>query len=178
MNVFEKTDQHKSFSWEDTGNIAEGRVNLGEDMPVIVYRLFQYTMRDILIGMLGKDGMVEAFRRAGEIAGREFALHQLDLSLEWDALVAQLQSVLRQLKIGVLRMEEFDRTTGHAVLTISEDLDCSGLPVSGEAVCHYDEGLLAGILSTYSGHAYMVREVDCWATGDRVCRFDAQLIAE
>ena len=44
-------------------------------------------------------------------------------------------------------------------------------PVLGETVCNYDEGFLSGILSTYTGKEYNAVEVDCWATGDRVCRF-------
>ena len=30
---------------------------------------------------------------------------------------------------------------------------------------------IAGILSSYTGKEYSAVEVDCWATGDRVCRF-------
>ena len=52
-----------------------------------------------------------------------------------------------------------------------EVADCSGLPLLGETVCNYDEGFIAGILSSYTGKEYSAVEVDCWATGDRVCRF-------
>jgi predicted hydrocarbon binding protein len=58
------------------------------------------------------------------------------------------------------------------VLTVGQDLDCSGLPVTNETVCNYDEGFIAGILEAYTGKKYEVREVDCWANGDRVCRFN------
>jgi predicted hydrocarbon binding protein len=68
-------------------------------------------------------------------------------------------------------MEKLDNETGEIVLTVGEDLDCSGLPVTGETVCSYDEGFLAGVLEAYTGTAYNVREVDCWASGARVCRF-------
>ena len=72
-------------------------------------------------------------------------------------------------------MEKFDAETGDAVLTVGEDLDCSGLPVTGETVCNYDEGFLAGILKVYTKKDYVVTEVDCWATGSRVCRFEANV---
>ncbi len=62
------------------------------------------------------------------------------------------------------------------VLTVSEDLDCSGLPVSGETVCDYDEGFIAGILNEYTQIEFDVKEVDCWASGGRVCRFTANAI--
>ena len=50
-------------------------------------------------------------------------------------------------------------------------MDCSCLPITGENVCTYDEGFIAGILNEYTGKTYDVREIDCWASGERVCRF-------
>ena len=46
----------------------------------------------------------------------------------------------------------------------------------GETVCNYDEGFVAGILSLYSGKPYRAVEVDCLASGDRVCRFRAEIV--
>ncbi|HEX3001497.1 MAG TPA: 4-vinyl reductase, partial [Methanoregula sp.] len=57
----------------------------------------------------------------------------------------------------------------------SEDLDCSGLPDIGHAVCTYDEGFIAGLLEAFTGKQFKVVEVDCWCTGDRTCRFTADL---
>ena len=76
----------------------------------------------------------------------------------------------------VPRIESVDEETGRITLTVSEDADCSGLPVLGETVCNYDEGFLSGILSVYTGKPYAAIEIDCWATGDRVCRFRAEIV--
>ncbi len=170
-NVFSQDGRHASFSWDKLGDIKEGRGQLGEEMPVLVYRLMQFTMLDVLTKGLGEEEANEYFRRAGLLAGAEFAHNALDLTVEFDAFVAELQRQLRELKIGILRMEAFDSQSGEIVLTVGEDLDCSGLPVTGENVCTYDEGFIAGILEAYTGKRYDVHEVDCWASGDRVCRF-------
>lgn len=159
----------------EVGSIKEGRANLGEEMPVEVYRLFQYTMRDVLADELGKGKMIELFRKVGEKAGSKFYEAYLNHDLALDEFIAELQEALSQNKIGILRIEDFDGATGRAILTVSEDLDCSGLPVLGETVCNYDEGFIAGILSKYTGNKYIVTEIDCWATGDRVCRFEAHI---
>ena len=37
------------------------------------------------------------------------------------------------------------------------------------------EGFISGILSLYSGKEYVAVETDCWATGGRVCRFQADV---
>ncbi len=162
---------HNIFTWESLGDIPEGRGTMGEEMPVLVYRLMQYTMLDVLTKAHGAGPANQYFRQAGHLAGVEFAKHVLDLQLEVDAFLASLQKSLKELKIGILRMEAFDQATGEIVLTVEEDLDCSGIPVTDETVCYYDEGFIAGILQTYTGKNYNVREIDCWATGGRVCRF-------
>ncbi len=172
IKLFENTDE-RQFMWEHMGDLDEGRKNLGGEMPVIAYRLFQFTLKDELIRRYGLEETVDIFRKGGELAGREFAQNMLDLSLPINRFFAHLQDVLEKTKIGVLRFEKFDPSTGKAILTVSEDLDCSGLPVTGETVCNYDEGFIAGILKAYTKKNYVVTEIDCWASGARVCRFEA-----
>lgn len=166
------------FQWEDIGNIKDARLNLGETMPVSVYRLFQYTMRSTLEEKLGTPMMIAILREAGDLAGREFAKNVLDLSQDFDSFIAQLQQKMQFLKIGLLRTELVDTDTGRMLITVDEDLDCSGLPVTGTTVCNYDEGFIAGILTEYTGKQYEVEEIDCWATGARICRFEATIPEE
>jgi predicted hydrocarbon binding protein len=171
-NVFSKNDSHNKFSWENIGDIKEGRGDLGEEMPVLVYRLMQYTMLDVLSEELGSEQANEYFRKAGFLAGKAFAQNVLDLEADFNSFISGLQQKLKELKIGILRMEAFDPENGDITLTVGQDLDCSGLPITNETVCNYDEGFISGILNAYSGKTYEVHEVDCWAKGDRVCRFD------
>lgn len=159
------------FSWSRLGDIEKGRGKLGVDMPVAVYRLFQYTMMDELKARCGKEEAEEIFRSAGFRAGRSFAENVLEMPESFDAFVAGLQAALRQMKIGILRIEKSDMENLRFILTVSEDLDCSGLPVTDETVCIYDEGFIAGIMEAYTGRAFDVREIDCWASGGRTCRF-------
>lgn len=163
------------FTWDSIGDVIDGRQHLGETMPVYVYRLFQFTIKDEIARRFGNETTIDIFRKAGELAGKEFAGHMLDTTLPFNEFIAHLQNVLKESKIGILRIEKFDQETGRAMLTVGEDLDCSGLPVTGETVCNYDEGFLAGILKAYTKKDYVVTEIDCWATGSRVCRFEAKI---
>jgi predicted hydrocarbon binding protein len=173
-NIFFE-DTKRGFTWDQLGDIGIGRGDLGEEMPVVLYRLMQYTIVDILSEDYGLDKANDFLRRAGYLAGTEFAKNVLDTSLDFDSFVSHLQEQLKLLKIGIMRIEKFDTETGEIILTIEEDLDCSGLPMTGETVCVYDEGFLGGVLNCYTGKDYKVREIDCWATGDRVCRFRGSL---
>jgi len=167
-NIF-MNESHHIFSWEKLGNIQEGRGDLGEEVPVLVYRLMEYCMNDVLAKEYGEERADDLFRKAGYLAGSEFAKNVLDLSLDWDAFIAQAQQVLKDLKIGILRIEKVEGNT--ITLTVAQDLDCSGLPPTNEVVCYYDEGFLSGVFEAYTHTPYVVREIDCWASGDRVCRF-------
>lgn len=173
-NIF--TENLKETSFRDFLKTSGGqRGNLGDDLPVLVYRLLEYSLREQLIEVFGKEQQIDIFRKAGYQAGVFFSNNVLDTTLEFNQFLANLQSSLAAYKIGVLRIENVDPDTGQITLTVSEDADCSGLPLLGETVCNYDEGFIAGILSTYTGKAYEATEIDCWATGDRVCRFRANI---
>ena len=164
-----------SFEWERLGDIAIGRENLGAEMPIAVYRLLMYNLMDELEGYFGPEQRDEIIRKVGFRAGLAIADNLLEPGIGFNAGIAELQKTLKELKIGIMRIEAVDRDNKNIVLTISEDLDCSGLPISGEAVCIYDEGLIGGALYSITGEKYTVTEVDCWATGDRTCRFEASL---
>ena len=152
-----------------------GRENLGEDLPVAVYRLLEYSFREELLDRFGREATVEIFRSAGHRSGVFFAQSYLDLTLEMSDFIAQLQRKLEEMRIGVLRVEEIEESTGKMVFTVAEDADCSGLPALGETVCNYGEGFLSGVLTTYTQKPYTAVEVNCWATGNRVCRFRAEV---
>jgi len=164
-------DVPSKFKWENLGDIEEGRKSLGPDMPVIVYRLLQYTMKDILSREYDEETAREIFRASGHLAGTQFAKNVLNLSGDFDFFVSELTNKLKEFKIGILQIERADMESMSFTLTVSEDLDCSGLPIMGETVCDYDEGFISGIMETYTGKEFVAEEIDCWANGDRTCRF-------
>lgn len=176
-NIF-FSNNHHDFSWEKLGNIREGREDLGEEMPVLVYRLLEYSINHVLAKEFGVEMADELFRKAGYLAGTELAKNKLPLTADTSEFVSELQRLLKELKIGILRIESFEEESGEFVLTVAQDLDCSGLPPTDELVCNYDEGFIAGIMETYTRKPYKVREIDCWASGDRVCRFKGSVTDE
>jgi uncharacterized protein len=128
-------------------------------------------LKAVLAQKLGPKETKEIFINAGRLAGEEFCRNILDTNLELDKFLVDLTKKLSDWKIGVLEIEDIQTDTLEMTLTVAEDLDCSGLPVSDQTWCDYDEGFLAGILKAYSGKDFHVAEFACWALGDRVCRF-------
>ena len=165
-----------NFSWQQLGDIDEGRPNLGRNTTVAVYRLMQYTMRAVLEKEYGDDKTRDILIKAGLLAGKEFCRNVLDVSLPLNKFIAQLHDTLLDLSVGILRIEKSDVENMSFIATVSEDLDCSGLPIKGVTVCDYDEGFIQGIFEVYTGKNFFVKEIDCWTTGERTCRFTIDLV--
>ncbi len=164
------------FSWDQLGNIEEGRPNLGPNTRVEVYRLLQFCFRDVIEHELGTDNVDRIFFNAGKLAGEHFYKNMLKPVDNLNDYVKQLQEVLKDLGIGILRIEEADPEKGVFVLTVSEDLDCSGLPDLDYEICIYDEGFITALMERFTGKKFKVKEVDCWCTGERTCRFTATVV--
>ena len=165
-------DRQYKFSWDFVGDPQEGRPNLGNTTRIEVYRLFQYTLRDVLEETYGTETADRLLYKAGLLAGTEFCKKFIGKHDSLSSFLAEVQQVLMDLNIGILRVERSDPDVFHFVLTVAEDLDCSGLPEMGHAVCTYDEGFIVGIFNSYTGREFVAKEIDCWCTGDRVCRFE------
>jgi uncharacterized protein len=164
------------FSWELLGDMAKGRPNLGPNTRLEVYRLMQFTCRDVMEQHLGADKTDQIFYEAGKLAGGEFYKNSLPSIQGFNSFIKSLQETFHNMGIGVLRIEEADLEKGSIILTVSEDLDCSGLPELGYEICTYDEGFIAGLLESFTDIPFKVKEIDCWCTGDRTCRFTAKAI--
>jgi uncharacterized protein len=165
-----------NFKWEMLGDLAVGRPNLGNRTYVEVYRLMQFCMRDVIERNFGTDEADRIFYDAGWLAGSHFYDHKLTGTANLNEFIKMVQSSLKELEIGILRIEEISPNMDRIILTVAEDLDCSGLPNLTYEVCRYDEGFIAALLERFTGKVFRVKEIDCWCTGDRTCRFQAELV--
>jgi predicted hydrocarbon binding protein len=169
--VFKEERTESLFAWDMLGDLESGRPNLGPSMPVAVYRLMQFTLRDLLVQELGVAQADHLLYEAGRRAGTEYFRNVMRPQENMEGFFTELQRTLKDLQIGIFRVESTDEQRGSHVVTVAEDLDCSGIPVCSEQICTYDEGFLAAIFEAQTGKAYRVKEIDCWGSGDRVCRF-------
>jgi uncharacterized protein len=174
MVAREGDDRKYRFGWELIGDIELGRPHLGNRTRLEVFRLMQFCFRDVIERRFGTEITDRISYEAGELAGREFHRNVVGGATDLDGFIDRLRDLFREMGIGILRAEEVDEAAGRLVLTVSEDLDCSGLPELNYEVCTYDEGFIAGLLAAFSGRRFRVREIDCWCTGDRTCRFVAE----
>ncbi|MDR2184680.1 MAG: 4-vinyl reductase [Treponema sp.] len=164
------------FSWENTigADMQIARPSLGPNTRIETYRLFQFTLRDVLEQRYGTDAADTIFREAGVLAGKSFFEKFLFDASDVASLANKIQESFNRFGIGIFRVEDAAADGGHFIFTVDEDLDCSGLPDTSDVICVYDEGFIQGILESFSGKGFDVREIDCWCTGSRTCRFEAK----
>lgn len=169
--MFKEERDESQFHWSMLGDIEKGRPHLGPMVHVSMYRLMQYTLRDILIRECGVEKADQIFFEAGKKAGQEYCDNVLSDKNDLNSFFAEIQRTMKELGISIFRVESADLERNAFVVTMAEDLDCSGIPVCSEEVCTYDEGFIAGLWLAFSGKEFHVKEIDCWGTGGRVCRF-------
>ncbi len=161
-----------AFNWDLIGDIEEGRAHLGAQIDLDMYRLMQFTLRDVLEQQYGAEVAERLFVEAGKLAGRAFFERFIAPVETLSEFVAKVQQVLRDKKIGILRMEKEDAAGGSVVLTVDEDMDCSGLPMLDYETCVYDEGFISALFECFTNQQWNAKEIDCWCTGARTCRFE------
>ncbi|MCL1983289.1 MAG: 4-vinyl reductase [Clostridiales bacterium] len=159
------------FSWDLLGNIEDGRANMGNFVDVGTYRLMQFTLRDVMEEEFGSEIVDKIFYSAGYKAGTEFYRHNIHPVSSDHEFLQKMQEVFKDKKIGILRVEEALLDDGRVVVAIDEDLDCSGLPELDYETCIYDEGFMSAMVGCYTQQEWVAKEIDCWCTGARTCRF-------
>ena len=76
-------ENQKPISFEQYLQYDENsRSNLGETLPVLVYRMLEYSIKEELIAQFGKEKQIDIFREAGQRSGEYFARHMLNLRSE------------------------------------------------------------------------------------------------
>ncbi len=171
------TPRKYAFSWDVIGvSINDARPSLGKNLSIEIYRLLQFTMRDVMEQRYGTEAADTLFYDSGVLAGKHFFERYCAGITDLNILVKTIQERFKELGVGIFRVENADADNGKFTFVVDEDLDCSGLPDNDEHICVYDEGFIKGILEAFSGDSYDVKEVDCWSSGARTCRFDANKV--
>ena len=105
------------FYWGLLGNLDLGRPNLGPTSRLEVYRLMQFSLRDLLEQHLGTEKADVIFYEAGKMAGSHFYQNLLAQAEDFDAFIKLIQSTFKDMGIGIFRVEKADLETSSFVFT-------------------------------------------------------------
>jgi hypothetical protein len=147
----------------DISQLAPKRPTVGNDMPVVLWRLVR------VVGMhqiLGEDAPETTY-----FVGKNIGKMLMAKSIE------DLHKKLTDLKIGKLN---FPVNTSESVhMSIDECVTCAGItPPLGRAICQLETGIVAGALETiYPGKKATGEETKCiGGLGDGFCLVECRII--
>jgi len=148
------------------------RPTLGTQIPVSVFRVFRQFSALYGANILGDQGTRTVFVHAGRELGLDVGkqLYTDDLSKYLERVIG----FVYDLNVGILKPVDSDDPE-RMILQLDECVTCSGMPNIEQKICHFEVGLVAGIVQTFVGKSVHAFETKCNANGDHCCEVTVAL---
>lgn len=149
------------------------RPELGDSVPISVFRIFRQFSAQYGENILGENGVRTVFTHAGRELGLEVGqkLYSEDLS----EYLMNVKKYVYDSSIGILTLAEELSTDDKMVLQLGECVTCAGMPNIGKKICFFEVGLVAGIVETFTKKEVYAYETKCNANGDDCCEVTVDL---
>lgn len=137
--------------------ISVVRPTLGDTTGVALYRLLRLVALEDIIGR----GAAGTAYIAGKKLGGSLGITKLEDFL----------GLCEQLKIGVIKVPVMER---HRIkVEVYECVTCSGMAPVGRTLCHFEGGLIAGVVESVLKKEAKAKEVECiGGLGHDSCSFE------
>jgi len=146
------------------------RPTMGNEVPILVFRAFRHFSSDYVDNVMGR-ATATVFQNGGREMGKE-----LGESLPKGSFDEFLEAVIKLVsdtKIGVLRKVSADEN--QLVVALDECITCAGMDNIGKRICHFEVGLVAGLVESFVGKKVRARETKCNANGEGTCEVTVDL---
>ena len=142
----------------DVGNALKViRPTLGDSAGLALYRLLRLVALEDIIGR----GAAGTAYLAGKKLGQSLGLAKLEDFL----------ALCQSLKIGIIKIPVMNDKRIH--VDVYECVTCSGLDTVGRPLCHFEGGLVAGVVENIVKRRTRAQEVTCiGGMGDKSCGFE------
>ena len=134
-----------------------------ENDPFEFFRLIFHTLRISLLtqGVDIDPILHEAGLKVGE------ALYEKVKDPDMDTFLGNIANFWETHSLGSVEVKDFKPLT----ISVQDCFECSGLPYLGRPACAFDSGILESLFSLYNEEEAKVKETECYALGDKACRF-------
>lgn len=163
-----------TFEMKSVGDVAV-RKELGPTTSVEMFRIVRTCLVDTIGIFMGEEVGNDAIYGSGKVAGHEIYQNFLKDVKELNELVTKVTDLLKALKVGLLRVDKADVEKGELLITVDECASCAGVPDIGKPICHFEGGIIAGILEEFTGKEVEAKEIKCWAMGSGTCQFEVKI---
>jgi len=155
----------------------ENRKDLG---PLIPIRLFQ-ALRMVALGSNVEDilgqGAPSLVYHSGQSLG--LAMGQIasaNIGKDLETYVGKIKLLCRQLSIGLVVPDRVDLEAGVLELRVDECVSCAGIHHVSAPICHFEAGMVGGIVKTFFQRNVKATETKCNALGDKTCLIRVDLL--
>ena len=170
--------QQQIFDGIISGEVGiENRKDLG---PMIPIRLFQ-VLRMVALGSNVEDilgqGAPSLVYHSGQNLGLalgHIVVANADKDLE--TYVGRIEQLCRQLSIGLVVPDKVDLIAGVIELRVDQCVSCAGIHNVSSPICHFEAGMVGGIVKSFFKRNVKATETKCNALGDKTCLIHVDLI--
>ena len=139
------------------------RINPEDPVYVATFRLLRWSQP----AELSERALTVVLYSAGRTIGEAAVERGLVRSLE------DLVSFAYNQRIGLFDVVEYSGS--RARILVYESISSAGIPNIGRAACHFERGLIAGVLHGLTKRRVLVQETHCWGLGYTHDAFDVKI---
>ncbi len=141
------------------------RKKLGKSVPIEIFRVFRHFSQIYAEDLLGSKAENILFVNAGKELGKNIGKILYDENLE--NYIANVKKFIEKNKIGILKVVEV--SDKKMVFQLDECITCAGMDNIGKRICHFEVGIVAGVVEAFLGKKVIAEETKCNANGEGTC---------
>jgi hypothetical protein len=146
------------------------RPDMGENIPLLVFRAFRHFSSDYVEEVMGR-GVNVVFQNGGRELGKEVGANLIDGDL--NVYLSRVIQWVADTKVGILKPVEVSDSS--IVVQLNECITCAGMSSIGKRICHFEVGLVAGVVETFVKRKVPAEETKCNANGEGTCEVTVRL---
>ena len=133
---------------------------MGEVIPLVVFRAFRHFSSDYVENIMGR-GVNVVFMNGGRELGKEIGanLYQDDIHEYLGGVIQWVADA----KVGVL--EPVELSDSKLVVQLAECITCAGMDSPGTRTCHFEVGLMAGVVEAFVKSKVPAEQTKCGPDG-------------
>lgn len=155
----------------------DNRKQLGPQVPIQLFQALRLigmgTSIEAMVGDGARALVYQSGQRVGQVLGRA-VLPKAEKDLK--KYMTLIRKVCLQLSIGQLVEEKVQLSDGKIQLRVDECVSCAGIEGTSAPICHFEAGLVGGVVKVFAGREVRAVETRCNAVGDATCGIDVQIL--
>lgn len=143
---------------------------LGNDIPLLVFRVFRHFSAGYVEEVLGRGAAV-VFQNGGRELGKEAGA--MIFKPDPTEYLREVCQFVRDSRIGILKPREL--TDKLLVVDLDECITCAGMDSIGKRICQFEVGFVAGVAEVLIKKKPKAYETKCNANGEGTCQVTVEL---